>query len=36
MQTLLLALGSFAGFIVAYYTYGRWLARKLFHWYSRG
>ncbi len=30
MQTLLLALGSFAGFIIAYHTYGRWLARKLF------
>lgn len=30
MLTLLIALGSFAGFIVAYHTYGRWLARKIF------
>jgi len=30
MFTLLVALGSFAGFIVAYHTYGRWLARKIF------
>lgn len=30
MTTLLIALGSFVGFIVAYHTYGRWLARKIF------
>ena len=31
MTTLLVALGSFVGFIVAYHTYGRWLARKIFN-----
>ena len=30
MYTFLIALGAFVGFIVAYNTYGRWLARKLF------
>ncbi len=30
MDTLLVALGSFLGFIIAYHTYGRWLARKVF------
>jgi carbon starvation protein len=30
MSTLLIAFGSFLGFIVAYHTYGRWLARKIF------
>lgn len=30
MQTLLIALLSGMGFIVAYHTYGRWLAHKLF------
>lgn len=30
MATLLIALASFAGFIVAYHTYGRFLARKIF------
>ena len=30
MVTLLVALGSFLGFIVAYHTYGRWLARRIF------
>lgn len=30
MTTLLVALASFVGFIVAYNTYGRWLARKVF------
>jgi carbon starvation protein len=30
MFTLLVALGSFVGFIVAYHTYGRWLAKKIF------
>lgn len=30
MLTLLVALLSFIGFVVAYNTYGRWLARKIF------
>ena len=30
MTTLLVAVGSFVGFLVAYHTYGRWLARKIF------
>ncbi|MDA7977376.1 MAG: carbon starvation protein A [Pirellulales bacterium] len=30
MDTLLIAVGSFVGFIVAYHTYGRWLGRKIF------
>ena len=30
MSTLLVAVLSFVGFIVAYHTYGRWLARKVF------
>ena len=30
MLTLLVAIGSFLGFIVAYHTYGKWLARKIF------
>ena len=30
MGTLLVAIGSFAGFIVAYNTYGRWLSRNIF------
>ncbi len=30
MDTLLAALLSFVGFIVAYHTYGRWLARRIF------
>ena len=30
MQTLLIALLSGIGFIVAYHTYGRWLGRKIF------
>ena len=30
MFTLLVAVGSFLGFIVAYHTYGRWLARRVF------
>lgn len=30
MNTVLVALLSFAGYIVAYHTYGRWLARKIF------
>ena len=31
MLTLAVALGSFAAFILAYHTYGRWLARKIFN-----
>jgi len=31
MTTLLVALCSFVGFFVAYHTYGRWLARKVFN-----
>ncbi|MGI9515833.1 MAG: carbon starvation CstA family protein, partial [Pirellulaceae bacterium] len=30
MTTLLIAVGSFFGFIIAYNTYGRWLSRKIF------
>ncbi len=30
MSTLLVAILAFAGFIVAYNTYGRWLSRKIF------
>jgi carbon starvation protein len=30
MQTLLIALGSLVLYLVAYHTYGRWLARKIF------
>jgi carbon starvation protein len=30
MFTLVIAVGSFFGFIVAYHTYGRWLARRIF------
>ena len=30
MNTFLIAAGSFIGFIIAYNTYGRWLARKIF------
>ena len=30
MATLAIALGSFFGFIIAYNTYGRWLARRIF------
>jgi carbon starvation protein len=31
MLTLLIAIGSFFGFILAYHTYGRWLSRKIFN-----
>ncbi len=31
MSTFLIAAGSFVGFIVAYRTYGRWLARSIFN-----
>lgn len=30
MSTLLIAIGSMIGYVVAYHTYGRWLARKIF------
>ena len=30
MNTLIIAVLSFIGFIVAYHTYGKWLARKIF------
>ena len=30
MPTLLIALAAGLGFIVAYHTYGRWLARRVF------
>lgn len=30
MTTLLIAIGAFVGYIIAYHTYGRWLARKIF------
>ena len=30
MLTLLIALGAFAGYIIAYHTYGRWLSKKIF------
>ena len=30
MNTFLIAIGSFIGFIIAYNTYGRWIARKVF------
>ncbi len=31
MSTLLIAFASFAGFLLAYHTYGRWLSRKIFN-----
>ncbi|MCA9246784.1 MAG: carbon starvation protein A [Planctomycetales bacterium] len=30
MTTLLIALGSIVGYLIAYHTYGRWLARRVF------
>jgi len=30
MATLLIALGALVGYLIAYHTYGRWLARKIF------
>lgn len=30
MNTLLIALGSMVAYLIAYHTYGRWLARKIF------
>lgn len=31
MTTLIVAVASFFGFILAYFTYGRWLSRKIFN-----
>ncbi|MGD9715122.1 MAG: carbon starvation protein A, partial [Thermomicrobiales bacterium] len=31
MSTLLVAIGAFVGYLIAYHTYGRWLARKVFN-----
>ena len=31
MLTLLIAIGAFVGYIVAYHTYGRWLSKRIFH-----
>jgi len=31
MTTLLIAVGAFAGYLVAYHTYGRWLSQKIFN-----
>ena len=31
MLTLLIAVGAFIGYLVAYHTYGRWLSRKIFN-----
>lgn len=30
MQTLMIAVGSFFAYIIAYHTYGRWLSQKIF------
>lgn len=30
MSTLLIALGAFVAYLIAYHTYGRWLARRVF------
>jgi carbon starvation protein len=30
MSTLLIAIGAFVGYIIAYHTYGRWISRKIF------
>src|SRR5210317_1779141 len=30
MTALVIALGAFVGYLVAYHTYGRWLSRKIF------
>ena len=31
MTTLLIAVGAFVGYLVAYHTYGRWLSQKIFN-----
>jgi carbon starvation protein len=30
MTTLLIAVGTFVGYLIAYHTYGRWLSRRIF------
>ncbi|MHC4875717.1 MAG: carbon starvation CstA family protein [Planctomycetota bacterium] len=30
MLTLLIAVGSFVGYLIAYHTYGKWISRKIF------
>jgi carbon starvation protein len=30
MSTLLIAVGAFVGYLIAYHTYGRWISRKIF------
>ena len=30
MLTLLIAVGSFVGYLIAYHTYGRWISKKIF------
>jgi carbon starvation protein len=30
MLTLLIAIGAFVGYLIAYHTYGRWISRKIF------
>ncbi len=30
MGTLLIAIGAFVGYLIAYHTYGRWLSRRIF------
>jgi len=31
MTTLLIAVGAFVGYLIAYHTYGRWLSQKIFN-----
>jgi carbon starvation protein len=31
MLTLLIAVGAFVGYLIAYHTYGRWLSRRIFN-----
>ncbi|MFQ5732179.1 MAG: carbon starvation protein A, partial [Planctomycetaceae bacterium] len=31
MTTLLIAVGAFVGYVIAYHTYGRWLSKKIFN-----
>ncbi|MBT6486353.1 MAG: carbon starvation protein A [Planctomycetaceae bacterium] len=31
MSTLLIAVGAFVGYIIAYHTYGRWLSQRIFN-----
>jgi carbon starvation protein len=30
METLLIAVGAFVAYLIAYHTYGKWLARRIF------